>query len=111
MVGQDIPSLAVGEFIAALNQTLDFAYPFVKIHGEVVNFRVQKNKWVYFSLRDETGETMAMFASVYALRDPIENGSLVEVSGSPKHHALYGFSFQVQEAKLKGDEGNKTRSR
>ncbi len=40
------------DFVAALNQTLEFAYPLVAIEGELAEFRVSKNQWVYFNLKD-----------------------------------------------------------
>lgn len=89
------PAFSVSDFVAALNQTLDFAYPFVEIEGELSNFHVSKNKWVYFDLKDETA-SLKCFATVYALPGPLEDGIVVRVAGSPRLHPLYNFSFQVQ---------------
>lgn len=44
---------SVSDFVAVLNQTLEYAYPTVTIVGELSNFRISKNKWVYFDLKDE----------------------------------------------------------
>jgi len=41
------PAFSVSDFVAVLNQTLDGAYPYVEVQGELSNFRVSKNKWVY----------------------------------------------------------------
>jgi exodeoxyribonuclease VII large subunit len=46
-------TLSVSDFVALLNQTLETAYPYVTISGELANFRVSKNRWVYFDLKDE----------------------------------------------------------
>ncbi|MBL8122125.1 exodeoxyribonuclease VII large subunit [Candidatus Saccharibacteria bacterium] len=89
------PTFSVSDFVAALNQTLEFTYPYVEIEGELSNFRVSKNKWVYFDLKDETA-SLKCFSTVYALPGPLEDGMVVRVAGSPRLHPLYNFSFQVQ---------------
>jgi exodeoxyribonuclease VII large subunit len=86
--------LSVSEFVALLNQTLEFAYPHVTIAGELANFRISKNRWLYFDLKDE-GAVVRFFGTVYALPGPLENGMLLKVSGSPRLHPLYGFSVSV----------------
>ena len=94
------PELAFGvaEFIAYLNQTLETAYPFVSVEGELSNFRVSKNRWVYFDLKDESEPAiLKCFAVIYALPGPLEDGMRVRISGSPRLHPLYNFSFQVQQ--------------
>ena len=89
------PAFSVSDFVAVLNQTLDGAYPYVEVQGELSNFRVSKNKWVYFDLKDEMA-SLKCFATVYALPGPLEDGIVVRVAGSPRLHPLYNFSFQVQ---------------
>jgi exodeoxyribonuclease VII large subunit len=81
----------VSDFVAYLNQTLEIAYPYVTIEGELSNFRVSKNRWVYFDLKDE-GASVRFFGTVYSLPGPLEDGLVVRVSGSPRLHAQYGFS-------------------
>lgn len=85
----------VSEFVAYVNQTLEGAYPFVSIEGEVSSFRVSKGKWVYFDLKDDTA-LVRCFTTVYSLQGPLEDGMLVRVSGSPRLHPLYNFTFNVQ---------------
>jgi len=36
------------EFVALVNQTLETAYPYVAIEGEVSSYTVSKGKWVLF---------------------------------------------------------------
>jgi exonuclease VII large subunit len=43
------PAFSVSDFVAVLNQTLEFAYPYVEVQGELSNFRVSKNRWVYLT--------------------------------------------------------------
>lgn len=87
--------LGVSDFVAFLNQTLEVAYPFVEVEGELANFRVSKNKWLYFDLKDETA-TLRCFGTVYALPGPLEDGMVVRVAGSPRLHPQYNFSFNIQ---------------
>jgi exodeoxyribonuclease VII large subunit len=88
-------TLGVGEFVALLNQTLEYAYPNVTVTGELANFRVSKNRWVYFDLKDATA-TVRFFGSVYQLPGPLEDGMMVAVRGVPRLHPLYGFSVTAQ---------------
>jgi exonuclease VII large subunit len=60
------PELSVSEFVALLNQTLEFAYPNVIIIGELANFRISKNRWVYFDLKDDDA-IVRFFGTVYVL--------------------------------------------
>lgn len=83
------------DFIAALNQTLEFSYPHATIEGELSNFRVSKNRWVYFDLKDEQA-SLSFFGTVYALPGPLEDGLTVRVTGSPRLHMRFGFSVNVR---------------
>lgn len=94
--------ISVSEFVALVNQTLDFAYPIVSIVGEVSNFRVSKNRWVYFDLKDEEA-SVKFFGTVYQLPGPLEDGLLVRVKGSPRLHQQYGFSVNILEIQPEGE--------
>jgi exodeoxyribonuclease VII large subunit len=85
---------SVSDFVAVLNQTLEFAYPNVSIVGELANFRVSKNRWVYFDLKDETA-SVKFFGTVYMLPGPLEDGMLLQVKGAPRLHPQFGFSINV----------------
>jgi exodeoxyribonuclease VII large subunit len=85
----------VSDFVAVLNQTLEIAYPFVTIEGELSNFRVARNRWVYFDLKDAEA-SVRFFGTVYALPGPLEDGMVVRVSGNPRLHPQYGFSVNMQ---------------
>lgn len=99
--GNDL-ELGVGEFVALFNQTLEFAYPEVVIIGELANFRVSKNRWVYFDLKDEEA-TVKFFGTVYNLPGPLEDGLLLKVRGQPRLHKLYGFSVNIISLQLAGE--------
>lgn len=94
--------LSVSEFVAVLNQTLEYAYPGVTVTGELANFRVSKNRWVYFDLKDEES-SVKFFGTVYQLPGPLEDGMVVAVSGMPRLHPLYGFSVNVMAMKPVGE--------
>lgn len=94
--------LSVSDFVALLNQTLEFAYPLVEVVGELANFRVSKNRWVYFDLKDEFS-TVKCFGTVYMLPGPLEDGMLLEVKASPRLHPQYGFSLNIQSMQPVGE--------
>lgn len=94
--------LSVGEFVALLNQTLDYAYPDVVLVGELANLRVSKNRWVYFDLKDESA-SVKFFGTVYQLPGPLEDGMILKVRGNPRLHPLYGFSVNVQSIQPAGE--------
>ncbi|HSX35525.1 MAG TPA: exodeoxyribonuclease VII large subunit [Patescibacteria group bacterium] len=85
---------SVSEFVAVLNQTLDYAYPVVTVMGELANFRVSKNRWVYFDLKDDAA-AVRFFGTVHQLPGPLEDGMMLAVTGNPRLHPLYGFSINV----------------
>jgi exodeoxyribonuclease VII large subunit len=87
--------LAPAEFVALLNQTLEAAYPLVIIEGELSEFRVSKNRWVYFNLQDEQA-SVKFFGTVYNLPGPLEDGLRLQVIGQPRLHPRFGFSVNIQ---------------
>lgn len=101
MLGE-APELSVSEFVALLNQTLEFAYPQAVVTGEVANFKVSKNRWVYFDLKDEAA-SVRFFGTVYQLTHPLEDGMRIVVRGTPRLHAQFGFSMTMQSMQLSGE--------
>ena len=93
---------SVTDFVAVLNQTLEFAYPDVSIVGELSSFRVSKNRWVYFDLKDETA-SVKFFGTIYNLPGPLEDGMLLQVRGAPRLHPQFGFSVNVQTIQPVGE--------
>ncbi len=93
---------SVSDFVAVLNQTLEFSYPSIIISGELANFRVSKNRWVYFDLKDETA-SVRFFGTVYNLPAPLEDGMLLQVRGVPRLHPAYGFSITTQTIQPVGE--------
>lgn len=95
-------SFSVSEFVAVLNQTMEYAYPSVTIVGELANFRISKNKWVYFDLKDEYS-SVKFFGTVYQLPGPLEDGLMLQVRGAPRLHSQFGFSVNVQAMQPVGE--------
>lgn len=96
------PEIGVGELVALINQTFDFAYPSVTVTGELANLRVSKGKWLYFDLKDEFA-SVKFFGTVYMLPGPLEDGMLLKVTATPRLHNLYGFSMNVQSIQPAGE--------
>jgi exodeoxyribonuclease VII large subunit len=94
--------LSVSEFVALLNQTLEYAYPDVVIVGELTNYKVSKNRWVYFDLRDETS-AVRFFGTVYQLPGPLEDGMMLKVRGQPRLHQKFGFSVNILSIQPAGE--------
>jgi exodeoxyribonuclease VII large subunit len=93
--------LGVSDFVALVNQMLEYAYNSVVIVGELANFKVSKGKWVYFDLKDELA-SVRFFGTVYTLPGPLEDGMLLEVRGNPHLHPQFGFSVTVQSMRPVG---------
>lgn len=102
MVGRELPPLPVSDFVAIVNQTLEMAVGSVTVVGELANFRVSKNRWVYFDLKDEQS-SIRCFGTVYMLPGPLEDGMMLEVRGTPRLHDQFGFSFNVQSIRPVGE--------
>ena len=93
---------SVSDFIAVLNQTLEFAYPTVEIEGEVSSYKVNQNKYVFFDIKDETG-SLNCFMTVWQVRTPIEDGMKVVVSAVPKLTQFGKFSLTVKSIRPSGE--------
>lgn len=90
------------DFVGLLNQTLEIAYPLVVIEGELSSFRISKNRWVYFDLKDEFA-SVSFFGSIYQLPGPLEDGLSVRVVGNPRLHPRFGFSVSFQSIQPVGE--------
>ena len=98
----EVPLFGVSDYIAVLNQTLEYTYPSVEIEGEVASFKVNQGKWVFFDLKDADG-SLGCFMSLFNLRVPIEDGMKVVVRATPKVTAWGKFSLTVQSIRPSGE--------
>ncbi len=94
--------LTVSDFIAATNQTLEYAYPSVEVEGEVASFKVNQGKFVFFDLKD-AGASVGCFMTVWQLRVPIEDGMKVIVTATPKLTQWGKFSLTVKSVRPSGE--------
>ena len=101
-LSEQITELSVSEFLAIFNQVNETAFGGVTIVGELANFRVSKNRWVYFDLKDEES-IVSFFGSVYLLPGPLEDGMMLKVRGTPRHHNLYGFKISFNSITPAGE--------
>jgi len=92
----------VSDFIAIVNQTLDYAYPVVEIEGEVSSFKVNQGKYVFFDIKDSQS-SIGCFMSVWQLRLPIEDGMKVIVSATPKLTQWGKFSLTIKSIGPSGE--------
>ena len=82
------------DFVAVVNQTLEYAYGSMLMVGEVASYKVNQGKWVFFDIKDaET--SVSCFMTLYQLRVPLEDGMKVVVRGTPKLTKWGKFSFTV----------------
>lgn len=96
------PVFRVSDFLASINQTLEYAYPVVAVVGEVTSFKVNQGKYVFFDLKDESG-SVGCFMTVWQLRTPIEDGMKIVVTANPKVTQWGKFSLTVQSLKPVGE--------
>lgn len=94
--------LGVSDFIAAVNQTLEYAYPGIEVEGEVASFKINQSKFVFFDLKDDSG-SIGCFMTVWQLRVPIEDGMKVIVTAMPKLTPWGKFSLTVQAIRPSGE--------
>lgn len=100
--------LSVSDFVALINQTLEYAYPSVKVVGEVSGFKVNQGKFVFFDIKDE-GASVGCFMMLFSLRTAIEDGMKVVISAQPKLTQWGKFSLTVRNIQPVG-EGSLKRS-
>ncbi|MDB5183486.1 MAG: exodeoxyribonuclease large subunit [Candidatus Saccharibacteria bacterium] len=96
------PKLTVSEFIAVLNQTMEYTFPIVDIEGEVSSFKVNQGKFVFFDLKDEGG-SIGCFMMLFSLRVPIEDGMKVVITATPKLTQWGKFSLTVRTIRPSGE--------
>lgn len=94
--------LSVGEFVAITNQTLEYAYPSVTVMGEVAELKIWNNSVAFFKIKDNEA-VVDCSISMFALRQPIENGMKILVVAAPKLSVKGRFGLSVRSLKLVGE--------
>ena len=92
----------VTEFIRALDIQLS-GNTYV-LRGEVSSFKVSKNKWIFFDLKDQTSK-VSCFCVVSQMRGmALEDGMEIRALGSPGVYAPQGkLTFRVKAVELVGE--------
>jgi exodeoxyribonuclease VII large subunit len=98
---QDV-TMGVSEAIELINHTLDEAFPFILVEGEVSSFKVNQGKFVFFDVKDEAG-SLGCFMMAFALKFPLQDGMKVRVLAQPKITAWGKFSLTVREVMPVGE--------
>jgi exodeoxyribonuclease VII large subunit len=93
---------SVSDFLAVVNQSLEYAYQDVGVIGEVASFKVNQGKYVFFDIKDQEG-SVSCFMTVWQLRVPIQDGMKVVVVGTPKVTKWGKFSLTVKAVRPSGE--------
>lgn len=101
MVGSD-PVFSVSEAVAVLNQTLESIFPTVTIVGELANYKIAKNRWIYADIKDDTSK-LRCFGTIYQLPGPLEDGMMLEIVAEPRLHPQFGFSLNLRSIRPVGE--------
>ncbi|MCL1877173.1 exodeoxyribonuclease VII large subunit [Candidatus Saccharibacteria bacterium] len=96
-----MPVFEVSDAVAIFNQILETATPAVAVVGEVANFKINQNKWVFFDIKDAES-TLNCFMSVFNLHGVIEDGMRVEVLARPQITKWGKFSLTIQNVRPVG---------
>lgn len=94
------PSLLVN----TINQNFNYNYPLITISGEVANFKINQNKFVFFDIKD-SNSTVNCFMMLFAMKMPIQDGMQIIAKVEPKITDWGKFSLTIKEIKPVG-EGN-----
>ncbi|MBI5732027.1 MAG: exodeoxyribonuclease VII large subunit [Candidatus Magasanikbacteria bacterium] len=96
---------SVSEYLQILNDSLAALDPYheICVEGEVADFKISQNKWVWFDLKDANG-IMSCFTTTWQLKVGLEDGMKIRVNGFSSIYKKSGrLSFQVKEIELVGE--------
>lgn len=109
MGSDNIPSFSVANFVAVLNQILDYSFPVVRIVGEVASFKINQDKFIFFDLK-EADLSLNCFMMKFKLRVGIKDGDKVVVLAKPTLTRFGKFSLTIEQILPLG-EGNLKKQR
>lgn len=93
---------SVSDFISIINQNFEYSYGLVEIEGEVSSFKINKDKYVFFDIKDQDG-SLNCFMTVWQLRTAIEDGMKVVVLAAPRLTKWGKFSLTIQSIRPSGE--------
>ncbi|HSX28105.1 MAG TPA: exodeoxyribonuclease VII large subunit [Candidatus Saccharimonadales bacterium] len=94
--------LTPAECVALINQTLEIAYPTVLVEGEVASFKYNRDKYVFFDIKDDEA-TLGCFMMAFQLRTPLEDGMRVKVLAEPRLTRWGKFSLTIRQVMPVGE--------
>lgn len=104
-IGLDTQVYSVSEFVNGVNQFLA-GIPAI-VQGEISNFRVAQNRFVWFDLKDEDSY-VSCFMLKFQLDQALEDGMEIQVMGHPGLFKKSGkFHLRVNKIQLVGEGGLK----
>jgi len=104
-VRPNLPEFSVSEIAAALKRTVEDAFPFVRVRGEVSNLKFHSSGHVYFDLKDDKACLNAVIwrATVLRLRVKPEQGLEVVCTGRVTTYAGSSrYQIIVEQVELAG---------
>jgi exodeoxyribonuclease VII large subunit len=97
-----VPILSVSQFQHLVNETLAGTYPHIVVEGEVSGFKINKERFVFFDIKDNQA-SVGCFMMVYQLNTPLEDGMKIRVTAIPKLTNWGKFSLTVSAIELAGE--------
>ncbi|TRZ81079.1 exodeoxyribonuclease VII large subunit [bacterium] len=96
--------LSVSDYIKLINANLEVLRD-IFVEGEVSEFRISKEKWVSFKLKDEKEKALIeCFMVIFKLNVPLEDGMKIRVQGKPRIYPAGGrFSINIEYIELSGE--------
>ncbi len=95
--------VSVSEFVGAVSSYLEQGMGSVAVQGEVVDFRVNRDRLVFFELKDARSRVLC-FSLAWEMDAALEDGMEVVVTGIPKLFQKSGqFHIRVQRVDFKGE--------
>jgi exodeoxyribonuclease VII large subunit len=96
------PTFSVSDAVAVFNQIFETATPTITVVGEVANYKISQNKWVFFDIKDDNA-SLGCFMSVFNLRVAVEDGMRVAIVARPQITKWGKFSLTVQSIRPVGE--------
>lgn len=95
--------LSVSDFVTAVSSYLEQGLGSVAVQGEVVDYRISHDKFVWFELKDAKSRVKC-FAMKWEMNQILEDGMEIVAVGIPKlFQKSGGFHIRVQSVELKGE--------
>lgn len=88
--------LTPSECVALINQTMEVAYPTVLLEGEVSSFKISRDKYVFFDVKDQE-VSLSCFMMLWRLTTPLEDGMRVKLLAEPRLTKWGKFSLNVRK--------------